>query len=334
MSKIRVTVGIPTYNRSKELSFLIESVLVQMSDRFRCQVEILVADDMSTDATRAVVREYADKNPDIISYRYNEKNLGYSRNVDSVICNAKGEYVLLMGDDDALEENALSTLWDILDKHNDLGVVILGETPYDPQLKAPLADSDKQLKRTGGVLYRPGLDYVRDRRKFTPALISGCVLRRDAWLQSGASDFYDTISIHILCAMRILLTHSLYFSNLPTIKYRTSGVGGDVWAKDSLYPFAFDLGYLVGCRGIKSAYPSKLHRYLHRQGMRSIIYLIMRQKTTRGPIHIPLLRQRLQNLADKQDPLTWLAFLLLRLPAWIIRIPFCVIMKFRLAGYI
>jgi glycosyltransferase involved in cell wall biosynthesis len=327
MSKIRVTVGVPTYNRSKELSFLMDSVLSQMSSRFRGQVEILVVDDMSTDTTRAVVQDYADKHPGIISYRYNEKNLGYSRNVDSVICNAKGEYVLLMGDDDALEETALSTLWDILDKHDDLGVVILGETPYDPQLKAPLAEPDKQLKRTGGVLYRPGLDYVRDRRIFTPALISGCVLKRDAWLQSGASDFYDTISIHILCAMRILLTHSLYFSNLPTIKYRTNGAGGDVWAKDSLYPFAFDLGFLVGCRGIKATYPAKLHRCLHRQGMRSIIYHIMRQKTTHGPIHVPLLRQRLQELAAKGDPLTWLAFLLLRMPPWSIRLPFWVVMK-------
>ncbi|MBM4162914.1 MAG: glycosyltransferase family 2 protein [Lentisphaerae bacterium] len=329
MSRIRVTVGIPTYNRVQELSFLMDSVLSQMRDRFQGQIEILVADDMSTDTTRAVVQEYADRYPDMISYRYNEKNLGYSRNVDSVICNAKGEFVLLMGDDDALEENALSTLWDILDSHDDLGVVILGETPYDPQLKAPLADPEKQLNKAGGVLYRPGLDYVRERRRFTPALISGCVLKRDAWLQSGASDFYDTISIHILCAMRILLTHALYFSNVPAIKYRTSGVGGDVWTKDSIYPFAFDLGYLVGCRGIQATYPAKLHRYLHRQAMRSIVYLIMRQKSTQGPIHVRLLRMRLQELADKRDPLTWLAFLLLRLPRWLIRILMVLSMKAR-----
>jgi len=331
MNKIRVTIGIPTYNRAKDLSCLIDSVLAHMSDRFRGQIEILVSDNMSTDTTRAVVRDYGEKHPGLIVYRQNERNLGFSRNVDAVMCNATGDYVLLMGDDDALESNALLTLWDILDSHDDLGVVILGDTPYDPQLKTALADPVKQAGRRGGALYRPGIDYVRERRIFTPALVSGYVLKRTAWLQSGAADFYDTISIHILCAMRIILSHSLYVSNLPTIKYRTSGTGGSEWAKDNLYPFAFDLGYLVGCRGIKSVYPTNLHRYLHRQGIRSIIYLIMRQKTTHSPISIPLLRQRLQEWADKRDLLTWLALTLLHVPGFVIQLPFQIIMKRRSA---
>jgi glycosyltransferase involved in cell wall biosynthesis len=326
---IKVTIGIPTYNRVRELTFLLDSIMQQLTGPLSKRIEVLVSDDQSNNPARDLVLEYSAKYPGVFSYRYNTRNLGYSRNVDAVICEAKGEYVLLMGDDDALEANAMATLFDILDSHANLGVLILSETPYDSRLEVPLSDPKRQSERKGGVLYNPGLDYVRKNRIFTPALISGCVVNRAAWLKAGASDFYDTISVHRCCAMRIIVTQPIYVSNLPTIKYRTSGAGAEVWAKDPLWPFAFDLGDLACCRALGGVYPRRLHRYLHAQAMRSIIYFIMRQKVTSGQLNRGLLRAKLAEGAEKRYVLTWLALLLLRLPGWIICAPFKLVMFFR-----
>ena len=329
MAAFRLTVGIPTYNRAKELSEAIDSVLEQATGRFQGQVEILVLDDTSTDKTREVVQGYAKRYPDTVVYRYNDINLGYDRNVDASVRYARGEFVLLLGDDDALDAHALETLWDILDQHDDLGVVILSETPYDPELRAPLVPAAERALRKGGALYRPGLEFVRQNRVFPPALISGYVVRREAWLQSTPSDFYDTICVHLLVALRIFVTHAAYVSQEPRIRYRTSGVGGDVWARDELYPFPFHLGLLIGCRGVKAVYPESLYRCLHKKAMSSIAYNIMNQKVHGRRIAVTRLRGRLKDLADARDPLYWVNLLLLRLPAWVIRLPFKAALRLR-----
>ena len=324
-----VTIGIPTYNRVRQLAVLIDSILLQISDQFAGKIEILVSDNHSTEPVRELVFDYIRRYPNLFTYKNNNVNLGFSLNVDRVMSNAKGEYVLLMGDDDALESDALTTLWDILRAHPAAGVVILGVTPYDSDLETPLRVRENQAVGQKGILYEPGLDFVRRNHVFAPALISGCVFKREAWLQAHPSDFYNTISIHRCCAMRILMTHDIYVSHIATIKYRTNGVGAEDWSKDPIWPFAFDLGDLFCCHLLKPVYPADLYHYLHTQAMRSIIYFIMRQKVTSGQLNESLLRNKLYELANQREPLTWLALLILRLPKWGVYIPFKVIMWFR-----
>ena len=62
-SKIKVSVIISTYNRAEQLNKDVFSVQKQTVDN----IEILVCDDGSTDATRIVVEEIA-KNDSIVIY--------------------------------------------------------------------------------------------------------------------------------------------------------------------------------------------------------------------------------------------------------------------------
>jgi len=331
MSAIRLTVGIPTYNRAVDLSVAIESVLAQLNGRFRDQVEILISDNASTDATREIVHAYMAQYPGVVTYRCNPGNAGFSRNVDAVVCHARGDFVLLLGDDDGLDDHALATLWGILDQHGDVGVVFLSATPYDSELCAPVGELSDPGSRHGGVLYRPGLEYVRQTRIFPPFLVSGYVIRREAWVRSNPAEFFDTICVHTLATLRILIDYAAFLSLVPSIRYRTENKkGGNCWL-DELYPFTFHLNLLVGCRGVKAIYPAKLYNYLHRQAMRSVIYHIMDQKVTGGRINAALLRRRLKELADPGDLRLLLSCLLLRMPAWAIVVPFKVVARWRSA---
>lgn len=328
MNDIKVTVGVPTYNRAEDLRVALDSVLVQVTDSLREKLEILISDNASTDTTQEVIREYSGRYPGLIRGCRNPNNLGFSRNVDAVVRQARGGFVLLLGDDDGLENNALEILLGILDQHEDLGVVFLAEVPYDAELRVPLSASANRLGRRGGVLYRPGLEYVRRNRVFPPFLMSGYVVRREAWIKAMSADFCGTICVHTLTTLRIFADYAAYVSFSPAIRYRVENKGGNRW-HDELYPFAFYLNLLVGCRDIKASYPAKLHRYLHRQVMRSIAYHIMNLKVTGGRINVSLLNNRLDELADPNDSLFWLNRLLLFAPAWVIRVPFGVLMKLR-----
>ncbi len=102
---------IPVYNKEKEVRTCLESALRQtFSD-----LEIIVVDDGSKDASADVIREYSEKDSRVILIQ-NEKNesLLYSRMKG--MQNAKGKYILLVDADDYLEETACQTLHDELEK--------------------------------------------------------------------------------------------------------------------------------------------------------------------------------------------------------------------------
>ncbi len=99
----RVTIGIPTINRSKLALRAIKSALAQT---YR-NVEVLVSDDASTDDTVARIREIQDSH--LVVFEQN-KRLGLVANFDFCLKNATGEFFLLLGDDDVLAPGCIERL--------------------------------------------------------------------------------------------------------------------------------------------------------------------------------------------------------------------------------
>src|SRR5437879_1051280 len=91
----RVTIGIPTFNRSSLSIRAIRSALRQTYPH----VEILVSDDAYSDDTVERIEEIGD--PRLVFYRQRER-LGLIDNFDFCLRHATGEFFLLLGDDDVL----------------------------------------------------------------------------------------------------------------------------------------------------------------------------------------------------------------------------------------
>lgn len=91
-----LTIGVTTYNRTKYLKKRLNNIFYQVGN-FPF-IEILVSDNSSTDDTHIVVNNYRK----FINFRYvcQEKNIGAEGNVLYLYENAKGEYVIVYGDDD------------------------------------------------------------------------------------------------------------------------------------------------------------------------------------------------------------------------------------------
>ena len=90
-----VSIGIPTFNRQLLLKRAIESALAQTYPN----LEIIVSDNASTDGTQHYLSSLNDERLKTI---VNSENLGMVANWDKCLAAAKGEYFLLMSDDDAL----------------------------------------------------------------------------------------------------------------------------------------------------------------------------------------------------------------------------------------
>ena len=90
-----VSVIIPSYNREKTIGRAIESVLNQT---FR-DLELIVVDDCSTDNTRQVVEEYAQRD-NRVKYLLQKPNQGACCARNLGISAAKGEYIAFQDSDD------------------------------------------------------------------------------------------------------------------------------------------------------------------------------------------------------------------------------------------
>jgi glycosyltransferase involved in cell wall biosynthesis len=92
-----VSVCIITYNQEKYIPQAIDSVLAQ---KINFPIEILIGEDCSTDATRAIVLEYERKYPRVIRAILSQTNLGANKNLAGLLKEAKGRYIALLEGDD------------------------------------------------------------------------------------------------------------------------------------------------------------------------------------------------------------------------------------------
>ena len=109
-SKVLVTVGIPTYNRLHYLKEAVASAIAQTYSK----IEILISQNPHPERRiRDEIAEYcqslAARDPRV-RYELRSENLGPSENHQWVFEHARGDYVMLIGDDDRLVPSAIETL--------------------------------------------------------------------------------------------------------------------------------------------------------------------------------------------------------------------------------
>ena len=111
MSKARVSIGMPVYNRDKYVAASIEAHLNQTYGDF----ELILTDNCSTDRSEEICRDYAAKDSRIRYFR-NHRNLGAAGNYRRCFELATGEYFRWTPSDDLVSPNLLERAVDVLDR--------------------------------------------------------------------------------------------------------------------------------------------------------------------------------------------------------------------------
>jgi glycosyltransferase involved in cell wall biosynthesis len=172
------SICIPQHNRT---SFLIAAVHSFKYQQFRA-FEICVSDGGSTDGREhEVVDALRDSGVPFV-YRRSPVRLPYDANTRTAIGLARGQYCVLMGNDDALNgPDALSDLWADMQKYGPLGVVISDCCDYRTGERA------FRIRETAlcGADARVAAMHFRNF-----SFVSGIVLEREP-AQALASDSWD-----------------------------------------------------------------------------------------------------------------------------------------------
>ena len=100
---VRLTIVLPTRERSDTLYHALRTCVEQQYE----QLEIIVSDNASQDATREVVHSFADPR---IRYVNTGKRVSMSENWEYALSFVQGEYVTFLGDDDGFVPGAIAEI--------------------------------------------------------------------------------------------------------------------------------------------------------------------------------------------------------------------------------
>ena len=172
---------IPVYNQIHYTYACLVSILENTPD---VSYEIIIADDVSTDATRELSR-YAEN---VVICR-NETNQGFLRNCNNAAKKARGKYIMFLNNDTQVTPGWLSSL-----------VNLIGSDPSIGMVGSKLVYPDGRLQEAGGIIWSDGsgwnygrlddpdkaeYNYVKDVDYISGAAI---LLSRKLWNQIGGFD--------------------------------------------------------------------------------------------------------------------------------------------------
>jgi len=109
-----LSILIPVYNVETYLIACLESVCCQIDS----SVEVIVLDDCSTDNSKAVLIDFAEKTNSKLTLMQHEKNQGLSAARNSMLDIAQGTYIWFLDSDDLLEPGAVQQLKTITEQHS------------------------------------------------------------------------------------------------------------------------------------------------------------------------------------------------------------------------
>lgn len=211
-SQPKVSVCIPVYNGEQYLAQAIESVLKQ---NFR-DFELIIVDDCSTDGSLKIIKDYQEKSEKIRVFQ-NKKNLGITRNWNRCIELARGDYILILHQDDELNNGTLEKEAQLLSQHPDVGVVF-GNTeviylPGGRQVLYPGWEVSFSIKGTEFAKYLlTHLNVI-----YCPTVM----MRRELFKKYGLFDERFQIYEDYEMWLRLALNNvNFIFLHLPLAKYR------------------------------------------------------------------------------------------------------------------
>jgi glycosyltransferase involved in cell wall biosynthesis len=105
MTNKLVSIAMCTFNGEKFLREQLDSILSQTHSF----LEIIICDDVSTDATASILQEYVSKDSRIKVF-INNQNIGLVKNFEKALSLCSGEYIALSDQDDIWEQNKIATL--------------------------------------------------------------------------------------------------------------------------------------------------------------------------------------------------------------------------------
>jgi glycosyltransferase involved in cell wall biosynthesis len=147
---VELSVCVCTYNQEKYIKQCLQSIVNQVTD---FDFEVIVGDDCSTDRTRAIITELAERYPEKIKLLLHPRNLGPALNYRATHKHASGRLIAHIDGDDLMLPGKLATQQAALTRNPDCVMVT-----HDVQV----IDENGRLLSASFKKHKPGVNKLSD----------------------------------------------------------------------------------------------------------------------------------------------------------------------------
>ena len=212
LSKVFVTISIPTYNRPDTLKDALDSALNQQGYDDFC---VMVVDNAPEDGTETerLIRSY---NNDKLLYYKNNENTGMFGNQNRCFEIPESDYVVMLHDDDLLLPNFLKSCIEILGNYKNAAWIQPKKVKWQED-HTELADLEIPAPSAGRI--RRVYDF-ENYYSFIPGSQTCGFFQRKAIIDIGGfnSDFYPTADFCL--AVQLMHQYPVYVYSVPLAIYR------------------------------------------------------------------------------------------------------------------
>jgi glycosyltransferase involved in cell wall biosynthesis len=188
----KVQIGVPVYNGEAYLAQEIESLLAQTFTDF----EIIISDNGSTDASPLIAQEYAERDPRVKVFRYDE-NRGGAWNWNNTLALASAEYFKWAAHDDLHDPRYLERCIAVLEREPSVALCYTASRYIDADGNAIEDDEGKAVvggRRSDGCHLRQRQPHLRLRGllgRYPMHVLFG-VMRREALARTRGMGRYSS----------------------------------------------------------------------------------------------------------------------------------------------
>lgn len=253
-SKPLVSVMVVTYNQENFIRECLDSILIQDYEN----IEIVVADDCSTDGTREILKEYKNKYPNKFVLKFADKNQGITKNSNLALFACSGKYICTLGGDDVFLLGKISKQVEFMEKNPKCAISYHNVEVFDSDTnKTMFYYNDRQKIIKNGT--------IRELIKHGP---SNCALsnmvRKDSIPKFGFAEILPVASDWMF--------YIDVLANGGTIDYIDEVLGryrrhANNITKKVDYISQGELDHLISCQIIIAKYPQYLNEVFNKYAM-------------------------------------------------------------------
>lgn len=263
MSSPLVTICIPTYNRSKELSQQLDRLAPQLR---RADVELVVVDNHSIDDTASIFAHFNDLYPDIkATLIRNKSNIGLGANILRGLESSSGAWTWLLSDDDPVCIDGVETIINTVKNQR-------SETSFIKLIQ----ESDQELFPPLRYIECPKTfaEVFADANRFGILLfISTCVVRNKSAERHMNSAYHWCYSMgpHLVFAMKCIHEGEVICLERKTVVEWGKPDENASWNRWQLKMGLLTLGEIKGCESLlQTMYPAIVRSWLGKHPITSI----------------------------------------------------------------
>ena len=211
MKDIKLSICIPTYNRSKT----IYNTLMHLIQCSRDDIEFVISDNASPDDTETLVKSIKDPR---IKYFKNKSNYGIDLNILKCVKRANGSFIYFITDEDRIKLKLIPWIIGLFDKTNKLNLMI--GTVLDER-----TNPYKIVYQFKDRIFNPGASALL-KIFLKEGYLAGIIIKRDVLDLTQARKYVGCIYIHQVLMGQAMksgytITSSKIFCSIPNKQYKS-----------------------------------------------------------------------------------------------------------------